>query len=220
MARRMNTVGLESRRAAREGSRMRLAALGFTLLLLAGCGDDSDSRRATPTPTAPATAHASPTPSATAVATATASAVATPTTPPATATATATITATPSPDPLRLPDLHAEPDPIAGGRIVDAEGREVVLRGVNVNALAEYWAYGDLPTVFPLGEADADAMAAIGWNAVRLLLSWSRVEPAPGQYDGAYLEQVRGAVRLLASRGIYTILAAPGRLGSDPRRAS
>ena len=39
-------------------------------------------------------------------------------------------------DPLRLPALHAEPDPVAGGRIVDAEGREVLLRGVNVNALA------------------------------------------------------------------------------------
>ena len=31
-------------------------------------------------------------------------------------------------DPLRLPALHAEPDPVAGGRIVDAEGREVLLR--------------------------------------------------------------------------------------------
>ena len=49
-------------------------------------------------------------------------------------------------------------------------------------------------------------MAAIGWNVVRLLLSWSRVEPAPGVHDDAYLEQVRAAVRALAARGIYTIL--------------
>ncbi|MBY0279750.1 glycoside hydrolase family 5 protein [Candidatus Binatia bacterium] len=109
-------------------------------------------------------------------------------------------------DPLRLPALHAEPDPIAGGRIVDAEGREVLLRGVNVNALAEYWASRDFPTTFPFTEEDADRIAGIGWNAVRLLLSWSRVEPAPGEYDEAYLDEVEGVVRTLAARGVYTIV--------------
>ena len=73
---------------------------------------------------------------------------------------------------FRLPALHAEPDPIAGGRIVDAHGREVLLRGVNVNAFVEYWAYDPARfTTYPLTEADADAIAAIGWNSVRLLLS-------------------------------------------------
>src|SRR6187399_51357 len=49
-----------------------------------------------------------------------------------------------------LPALHAEPDPVSGGRVVDATGREVLLRGVNVNALVEYWQYGSFPTTFPL----------------------------------------------------------------------
>jgi endoglycosylceramidase len=102
--------------------------------------------------------------------------------------------------------LHAEPDALAGGRIVDAEGRTVLLRGVNVNAFAEYWPGTDFPTTFPLDAADADRMAAIGWNAVRLLLSWSRVEPAPGEYDEGYLDAIEGAVELLAERGIYTII--------------
>src|SRR5215470_6082433 len=121
-------------------------------------------------------------------------------------TATATPSATPTENALRLPDLHGEPDPDAGGRIADAEGREVLLRGVNVNALVEYWQGSAFPTVFPLTEADADLMASIGWNAVRLLLSWSRVEPQPGAYDAAYLDEVRAAVRLLASRGLYSII--------------
>jgi hypothetical protein len=43
----------------------------------------------------------------------------------------------------RLPAVFAEPDPVNGGRIMDVEGREVLLRGVNVNALVEYWPYGD-----------------------------------------------------------------------------
>ena len=41
---------------------------------------------------------------------------------------------------------------------------------------------------------------------MRLLVSWSRVEPAPGQYDDQYLAQVREAVRLLAAQGVYSII--------------
>ncbi|MFW6051505.1 MAG: glycoside hydrolase family 5 protein [Myxococcota bacterium] len=107
---------------------------------------------------------------------------------------------------LALPPLHAEPDPEEGGRIVDSEGREVLLRGVNVNAFVEYWQGSDFPTTFPFTPEDADMMAAIGWNAVRLLLSWSRVEPEPGVYDEAYLDEVAEAVEVLAARGIYSII--------------
>ena len=102
--------------------------------------------------------------------------------------------------------MHAEPDVSEGGRIVDAEGREVLLRGVNVNALAEYWSGNDFATTFPLTDADIDRMAGIGWNTVRLLVSWSRVEPEPGRYDEAYLGKVDQAIDDLAARGIYTIV--------------
>jgi endoglycosylceramidase len=154
---------------------------------------------ASPTSTATATLPATPTETPSASPTQTSSA-----TPPSTATASPT--ATPTENAVRLPALHGDPDPINGGRIADAEGRHVLLRGVNVNALAEYWQGGPFPTVFPLTEADADLMASIGWNAVRLLLSWSRVEPQPGVYDAAYLEEVRAAVKVLASRGLYSII--------------
>lgn len=108
--------------------------------------------------------------------------------------------------PTRLSALHAEPDPVAGGRIMDAEGREILLRGANVNAFADYWKGIDFPTVFPFTESDADRMAEIGWTAVRLLVSWSRIEPAPGEYDEAYLDEVDAAVRILAARGIYSVI--------------
>jgi endoglycosylceramidase len=107
---------------------------------------------------------------------------------------------------LRLGPLHAEPDPEGGGRIVDARGRQVLLRGVNVNALAEYWPGTTFPTTFPLTADDADRIAGIGWNTVRLLVSWSRVEPAPGRYDERYLDSVERAVDLLARRGVYSII--------------
>jgi endoglycosylceramidase len=108
-----------------------------------------------------------------------------------------------SPRPERL---HAAPDAANGGRIIDASGREVLLRGVNVNAFVEYWQYGTFATTFPFTAADARRIAGTGWNAVRLLVSWSRVEPAPGQYDDHYLAQVRAAVHVLASQGVYSII--------------
>jgi endoglycosylceramidase len=133
---------------------------------------------------------------------------------------------------FRLPALHAVPDPVGGGRIFDAKGREVLLRGVNVNAFVDYWAYApNLFVAYPFTDEDADRMAQIGWNCVRLLISWSRVEPEPGVYDDAHLAQIEQAVLMLQRRGIYTVIdlhqdawgptlaARPGEgcpLGSDP----
>jgi len=105
-----------------------------------------------------------------------------------------------------LPALHAEPDPATGGRIVDALGREVLLRGVNVNAFVDYWQYGPFPTTYPFTDDDADEISAVGWNVVRLLVSWSRVEPQPGVYDEAYLDHVAATVRALEQRGVYTVV--------------
>ncbi len=107
---------------------------------------------------------------------------------------------------VSLSFLRAEPDPVSGGRIVDEHGREVLLRGVNVNSFAEYWRGNEFPTTFPFAESDAERMSEIGWNVVRLLLSWSRVEPEPGVYDHAYVDQIEGAVRVLARHGVYSII--------------
>lgn len=110
------------------------------------------------------------------------------------------------PEVLRLPALRAVPDPVHGGRFVDAEGRHVVLRGVNVNSFVEYWQGTDFPTTFPFAEEDARLMAEIGWNVVRLLASWSRIEPEPGVYDEDYLDRLHAAVRTLEAHGLYSLL--------------
>jgi len=109
-------------------------------------------------------------------------------------------------DAVALQRLHADPDPTAGGAIVDAFDREVLLRGVNVNAFVEYWSPNDYPTTFPLERGDPELIASFGWNAVRLLVSWSLVEPSPGNYDEAYLDQIEEAVDTLAEHGIYSII--------------
>lgn len=70
-----------------------------------------------------------------------------------------------------LSPLHAELDPVDGGRFVDAEGREVMLSGIDLKSLCEYWRFDpdvapDVAPVFPLEEMDADRFADIGWNVV------------------------------------------------------
>ena len=119
-----------------------------------------------------------------------------------------------------LPALHAEPDAVRGGRIVDALGREVLLRGVNINANVDYWRGTAFPTTFPFTAADAERMAGIGWNSARLLVSWSRVEPRPGHYDETLPRRDRG--RRPPARPAPDLLhhrLPPGRLGAHARRA-
>jgi endoglycosylceramidase len=91
--------------------------------------------------------------------------------------------------------------------IVDDQGRQVLLRGVNVNQLGEYYQDApDLPATVPLTEADFAGMAALGFDVVRLLVTWSRVEPTPGVIDTAYIEQVRQAVEWARSYDLYVIV--------------
>jgi endoglycosylceramidase len=106
----------------------------------------------------------------------------------------------------RLPTLHAAPDPAGRGRIVDDAGREAILRGVNVNALAEYWMGTRFPTTFPLEAGDPARMRVFGWSAVRLLVSWSRIEPGPGRYDERYLARVRATAARLTRAGLYVFI--------------
>lgn len=106
-----------------------------------------------------------------------------------------------------LSPLKAELDPVNGGRFVDGEGREVMLSGVNVNSLGEYWQYDEAQAPnLPFTEQDMDHIQAMGWNLVRLVITWSRVEPEPGVYDQKYLDQIEKVVRQLEARGIYTMI--------------
>lgn len=104
--------------------------------------------------------------------------------------------------PLELLPLHS-----VDRRIVDSAGRDVLLRGANINSLAEYWqGVPTLPTTIDVTTADWDRMAARGFSVVRLLITWSRVEPTRGVIDQSYLDRVDAAVRQAASRGIYTVI--------------
>ncbi len=92
-------------------------------------------------------------------------------------------------------------------RIVDDLGREVLLRGANLNSLGEYWQGDpDHPPTAPATDADWEEMARRGFSVVRLIINWSRVEPERGRIDQAYLDDVDAYVTAAGDQGIYTVI--------------
>jgi endoglycosylceramidase len=95
----------------------------------------------------------------------------------------------------------------AGARIEDAGGRQVLLRGVDVDALGQYFQqYSQWPATMPLTATDYKEMAGLGFNVQRLVLSWSQLEPSRGEFNQAYVARIRQAVDWAAADGIYTVL--------------
>ena len=101
--------------------------------------------------------------------------------------------------------LHAERGVRKG--FFDAQGRQVILRGVNYNCLGDYWvANQDVPPVKPYDPEDFRMMAEEGFNCVRLLFHWSRLEPVRGQYNQAYITDIKRAIEDASRYGIYVLL--------------
>jgi len=87
-------------------------------------------------------------------------------------------------------------------RIVDPEGRTVLLRGFNDDALLHYpWR-----TAAPLDESDAELMSRGGFDVVRLPISWDRIEPRRGVIDESYVDQVAATVARLGRHHLYSVL--------------
>lgn len=108
-----------------------------------------------------------------------------------------------------LPELTPVRVAGIGGRraFVDGSGREVLLRGANFSSLGDYHqADPAFPPTRPPTDDDWDGMAAMGFSVVRLIVSWSLLEPVRGQIDTAYVERIRQAVDAAAARRIYTVV--------------
>lgn len=141
---------------------------------------------------------------------------------------TASAASIPSPSP-KLGFLRVGPvgGPSKLHQIVDTEGRQVLLRGVNVDGLVDYYrpdlraSYPIDPSRYAHGQCPPDdrtvegvvlcardfaQLAPLGYDAIRLNLSWSLLEPTPGHIDGRYLDRVAQVVGWARSAGIYVIL--------------
>jgi endoglycosylceramidase len=90
----------------------------------------------------------------------------------------------------------------AGRWMTDADGRVVVLHGLNqVYKVPPYE-----PSADGFGDDDAAFLQANGFNAMRLGVIWAAVEPQPLSYDDNYLTSIAQTVATLASHGIVSLL--------------
>ena len=102
------------------------------------------------------------------------------------------------------PSAAASPSRLghAGRWLTDDKGRAVILRGFNmVNKFPPYTL-----TATGFGEEDAALLAKDGFNAVRVGVIYSAVEPRPGEYDERYLDDIERTVTLLARHGILSLV--------------
>jgi len=98
--------------------------------------------------------------------------------------------------------------------LVDAQGRVVVLRGINARVDGVFdVTFSDMRApvqAIPTFDAsDATRMRQLGFNFLRLPINWSGVEPTntmPPTYDDAYLSRVRAVVDLARRAGLLVLI--------------
>ncbi len=111
----------------------------------------------------------------------------------------------PAPMDTVLPRLHATREEAPG--IYDEQGRQVLLRGINYNSLGDYYQADEkYPPTVPVMPDDLSRMASLGFNVIRLVLSWSYLEPQRGVFSEAYLDRIADFVDEAGRQGIYVVL--------------
>jgi endoglycosylceramidase len=96
-------------------------------------------------------------------------------------------------------------EPVEDGTyfIRDDDGRVLILRGMNIMSSSK----ADPQRLPDLTEADVERYAGQwGFNAVRYLIFWDAVEPAPGEYDTSYFDKTEERLDWFAANGVHVIL--------------
>jgi endoglycosylceramidase len=90
----------------------------------------------------------------------------------------------------------------AAGFLTDAQGRVLMLHGINMVDKRPPYA----PDAVGFGDDDAAFLATEGFSTVRLGIIYKALEPKPGVYDDGYLDRIAGTVDTLARHGIVSLL--------------
>lgn len=100
---------------------------------------------------------------------------------------------------------------VADGQFRAPDGRVVILRGMNARVAGLFdVTFNDgrtaLETIPPFGDDDAARMASLGFNLLRLPLSWSAFEPQPDGYSPQFLDTLMHVVAACRDHSIYVLL--------------
>lgn len=95
--------------------------------------------------------------------------------------------------------------------IIDAAGREVMLRGVNARVAGVFDVTFDdgrepLEPIPVFDASDTAAMNELGFNFLRLPINWSAIAPQPNQYNEEYVAAIGEVVDLAEAAGIQVLL--------------
>jgi endoglycosylceramidase len=108
-------------------------------------------------------------------------------------------------DAAKLKPLHATRGKKAAIR--DGNGRQVILRAMNVTTLQDNFQVNpNLEPNAPVTNSDLAQMRAMGVNALRLVISWSALEPKRGHLSPGYVSKIKDIISRAAQYGIYTVI--------------
>src|SRR5262245_56330920 len=104
-----------------------------------------------------------------------------------------------------LSDWHLKAE---GTRFVDALGRTVFLRGVNVGGRSKFAPFAPFEFTDYGAALDSymDRAASWGITAARVPFVWEAMEPQMGQYDEQFLARYDQLLDAAWKRGIYTVV--------------
>ncbi len=100
---------------------------------------------------------------------------------------------------------------VDGRHFRDADGRVVLLRGVNARVRGLFDVTFDdgrtaLEPIPALGSEDCSRMRELGFNLLRLPVNWSGIEPEEGSYDEDYLAAVDAAISCASDAGLFVLV--------------
>ena len=112
---------------------------------------------------------------------------------------------------LSLPAFSLPWVQVQGDRLVDDQGREVKLRGINARVSGLFDVSFDdgrppLEHIPEFGLEDVRLMKELGFNFLRLPINWSGLEPNEGEFSQSYLDRIKEVVSYCKQYEIYVLI--------------